>query len=146
MKYEQHDIALLAAELRRFSEAVIGGPHDRAADVLLELYDEIERRHTLLTECQQLYALQSRENDRYRRRLNIKSLPLLRNTAAADMTSLIDLHNQARSKASWAWKLGPLQADDKLMAYAQEHANRMVSENALRHSSLRNIKIGRAHV
>ena len=68
-----------------------------------------------------------------------KSLPLLRNTAAADMTSLIDLHNQARSKASWAWKLGPLQADDKLMAYAQEHANRMVSENALRHSSLRNI-------
>ena len=102
MKYEQHDIALLAAELRRFSEAVIGGPHDRAADVLLELYDEIERRHTLLTECQQLYALQSRENDRYRRRLNIKSLPLLRNTAAADMTSLIDLHNQARSKASWA--------------------------------------------
>jgi uncharacterized protein YkwD len=139
MKYEQQDIAILAAELRRFSQAVIGGPHDRAAEVLLDLYDEVDRRGRLIDEHHQMYLLKSRENDRFRRLLNLKSLPLLRNTAAADMEALVELHNAARKKASWAWKLPPLEADEKLTTYAQEHANRMVSENVLRHSSMRNI-------
>jgi uncharacterized protein YkwD len=142
-KYEQQDIATLAAELRRFSQAVIGGPHDRAADVLLDLYDEVDRRGKLLEEYHQMYLLKSRENDRYRRLLNLKSLPLLRNTAAADMEKLIELHNAARSRSSWAWTINPLVADDKLMAYAQTHADKMAANNRLRHSSMREImKLG----
>lgn len=55
---------------------------------------------------------------------------------------LIDLHNQARSK-SWLWKLKPLIKDDKLMEYAQKHAQWMASNNRMTHSSMRNImKLG----
>lgn len=139
MRYEQQDIAILAAELRRFSEAVIGGPHDRAAEVLLDLYDEVDRRGRLMNECRQMYLLKSRENDRFRRLLNLKSLPLLRNTTDADTDELIALHNAARQKASWAWKIKPLQKHDKLMTYAQEHANQMAATNRLRHSSMKDI-------
>ena len=139
MKYEQQDIAALAAELRRFSQAVIGGPHDKAADVLLELYDEIDRRGGLIDECQHLYLLKSRENDRFRRLLNMKSLPLLRNTSDADMEKLIDLHNKARSEASWMWAINPLQKDEELMRYAQKHANWMASARKMRHSSMRDV-------
>jgi len=143
MKYEQQDIANLAAELRRFSQAVIGGPHDKAADVLLDLYDEIDRRGLLLNEYRQMYLLKSRENDRFRRLLNLKSLPLLCNTAEANMEKLIQLHNDARSRASWAWSIDPLLADEKLMAYAQKHANWMASSRRMRHSSMREImKLG----
>lgn len=140
MKYEQQDIAVLAAELRRFSEAVIGGPHNRAADVLLELYDELDRRGRLLSECQQLYLLKSRENDKFRRKLNIQSLPLLRNTADADMTRLLELHNDARAKVRWPWKLTQLAAHDDLTAYAQAHANYMAEQNTLTHSSMSRLK------
>lgn len=139
MKYEQQDIAILVAELRRFSQAVIGGPHDRAAEVLLELYDEIDRRGRLLSECQNLCLLKTRENNRFRRLLNLKSLPLLRNTSDADGQHVIDLHNTARERASWLWSVPELQADDKLMAYAQEHANWMAEHSTLQHSSMRSI-------
>lgn len=138
-KYEQQDIATLVAELRRFSQAVIGGPHDRAAEVLLELYDEVDRRGRLLAEYHEMYLLKSRENDRFRRLLNLKSLPLLRNTAHADMSELVELHNAARGQASWMWKLPPLEADDKLTAYAQEHANWMSTHGKMVHSSMRKI-------
>ena len=138
-KYEQQDIANLAAELRRFSQAVMGGPHDRAADVLLELYDEIDRRGRLLAEYHEMCLLKSRENDRFRRLLNLKSLPLLRNTVDADMNVLVELHNEAREQASWMWKIPPLEADDKLTQYAQEHANWMSDNNRMVHSSMRKI-------
>ena len=139
MKYEQQDIAILVAELRRFSQAVMGGPHERAADVLLDLYDEVDRRGKLIDEHHQLYLLKSRENDRYRRLLNLKSLPLLRNTADSDISTLVELHNTARQKASWAWKLPPLEVNDTLTAYAQEHANWMASNDRLQHSSMKKI-------
>ncbi len=136
MKYEQQDIAMLVAELRRFSQAVIGGPHDRAADVLLDLYDEVDRRNRLLAECQNLCLLKTRENNRFRRLLNLKSLPLLRNTAAADTTQLVELHNSARAKASWLWQLQPLAENDTLTAYAQNYAAEMADTNTLRHSPM----------
>lgn len=139
MKYEQQDIAMLVAELRRFSQAVIGGPHDRAADVLLDLYDEVDRQNTLLAEAHHLCVLKSRENNRFRRLLNLKSLPLLRNTAAADMARLLELQNQARQKASWFRKLPALETDEKLMQYAQSHANTMAETNKLTHSAMRDI-------
>jgi uncharacterized protein YkwD len=138
-KYDQQDIAILAAELRRFSQAVMGGPHDRAADVLLELYDEVDRRGRLLAEQHEMYRLKSRENDRYRRLLNLKSLPLLRHTADADINTLVALHNDARQQASWAWTLPPLAGDATLMKYAQEHANWMSDHGRLVHSSMRKL-------
>lgn len=147
MKYEQQDIAILAAELRRFTQAVIGGPHDRAADVLLDLYDEVDRYGRLLAECQNLCLLKTRENNRFRRLLNLKSLPLLRNTVDADIPLLLDLHNAARAKASWLWKLQPLVANDSLTNYAQTHANYMAENNTLTHSTLLRIKkLGFTHV
>jgi uncharacterized protein YkwD len=139
MRYEQQDIALLAAELRRFSEAVIGGPHDRAAEVLLELYDELDGQRKLASEYQQMYLLKSRENDKFRRKLNLQSLPLLRNTVDADTDQLAALHNTAREKASWAWNLPPLQVDEKLTNYAQEHANWMAENRRMVHSSMRKL-------
>lgn len=143
MRYEQQDIALLAAELRRFSEAVIGGPHDRAAEVLLELYDELDGQRRLVNEYKQMYSIKSGENDKLRRKLNLQSLPLLRNTVDADVDELATRHNTAREKASWAWKLPPLAVDEKLTTYAQEHANWMAENRRMVHSSMRNImKLG----
>lgn len=139
MKYEQQDIAMLVAELRRFTQAVIGGPHDRAADVLLDLYDEVDRQSRLVGEYQNLCLLKTRENNRFRRLLNMKSLPLLRNTADSDCQQVIDLHNAARARSSWLWSVPVLHADDTLMAYAQEHANWMAENNTLQHSPMRNI-------
>ena len=139
MKHEHRTIALLAAELRRFSEAVIGGPHDRAAEVLLELYDELDEQRRLVNEYQQMYLLKSRENDKFRRKLNLQSLPLLRNTVDADTDQLAALHNTAREKASWAWNLPPLQVDEKLTNYAQEHANWMAENRRMVHSSMRKL-------
>lgn len=142
-KYEHNDIALLVAELRRFSQAVIGGPHDKAADVLLELWDDLDRQATLIADYKNMYLLKLRENERYRRKLNLQNMPLLRNTADADMEELIELHNKARVRASWAWSISPLDKDDKLMAYAQAHANWMAERGRMRHSSMRNItKLG----
>jgi uncharacterized protein YkwD len=143
MRYEHHDIALLAAELRRFSEAVIGGPHDRAAEVLLELFDELDGQRRLTNEYKQMYSIKSCENDKLRRKLNLQSLPLVRNTVDADVDRLVELHNQAREQASWAWKLNPLQADEKLMTYAQEHAIWMANSRRMVHSSMRDVmKLG----
>lgn len=137
MKYEHHDIALLAAELRRFSEAVIGGPHDTAAEVLLELYDAYDQQTQLANEYRQMYLYKTRENNRFRRLLNLKHLPLLRNTAAADMAQLVDLHNRARARSSWWATIPPLTLDDKLAAYAQKHAQHMADTQRLRHSDIK---------
>jgi uncharacterized protein YkwD len=55
---------------------------------------------------------------------------------------LIDLHNQARAK-SWFGKIHPLEKDDRLMEYAQKHAEWMASNNRMIHSSMRKImKLG----
>lgn len=56
-----------------------------------------------------------------------------------DMDKLIDLHNKARSGASWLWAINPLQKDEKLMQYAQKHANWMAENSRMRHSSMRKI-------
>lgn len=52
---------------------------------------------------------------------------------------LLDLHNQARSKASWVWKLNPLEIDDKLVNYAQDWAEYMSQNNKLKHGKMRDI-------
>lgn len=63
--------------------------------------------------------------------------------ADADMDLLIQLHNDARSKASWAWSINPLVKDDKLMHYAQDWATTMAHRQRMRHSSMRDImKLG----
>lgn len=143
MRYEQNDISLLAAELRRFSQAVIGGPHDRAADVLLELYDEIDRRGRLLAEYHYVNQLRANENEKYRKLLNLQNVTLALRAPDANMQELVQLHNEARAKASWAWQINPLAVNDKLMAYAQNHADWMAENQRMRHSSMRNImKLG----
>jgi uncharacterized protein YkwD len=59
------------------------------------------------------------------------------------MERLIELHNQARERGGWLGKRKPLSPDDKLMAYAQTHANWMAEQNKLRHSSMENVmKLG----
>ena len=74
MQYEHHQILALVAELRRFSTAVIGGPHDRAAEVLLDLYDEIDRRGKLLSESRAVAQLRMAEIERYRKLLHKQEL------------------------------------------------------------------------
>lgn len=63
-----------------------------------------------------------------------------------DMDKLIDLHNKARNKSLFGYlgfRLHPLLKNDKLMEYAQNHANWMAENNRMRHSSMRNImKLG----
>jgi uncharacterized protein YkwD len=143
MRYEQQDISLLAAELRRFSQAVIGGPHDRAADVLLELYDEIDHRGKLLAEYRWLNYLRSSENEKYRKMLNLQTATDALSAPDANMQELVQLHNDARAKASWAWQINPLLVHDKLMDYAQSWANTMAERRRMRHSSMRDImKLG----
>lgn len=143
MRYEQNDISLLAAELRRFSQAVIGGPHDRAADVLLELYDVIDRRGRLLAEYHYVNQLRANENEKYRKLLNLQNVTLALRAPDANMQELVQLHNAARAKSSWAWQINPLAVNDKLMAYAQNHADWMAENQRMRHSSMRNImKLG----
>lgn len=140
MQHERHEVFQLAADLRRFSQG-LGGPHDRAAEMLLELYEEILRRGKLAEECHQMYLLKARENDRYRRKLNLQHQPLLRNTAAADLDMLIQLHNAARQKTSWPWKKPPmLIKDETLMIYAQSHANFMAEKDSLEHSDIQKVR------
>jgi uncharacterized protein YkwD len=143
MQYEHHQILALVAELRRFSVAVLGGPHDRAAEVLLDLYDEIERRGKLLGEAHVVGQLRNAEIERYRKLFHAQQLAVALQPPEADLDELVRLHNEARTKASWAWALSPLEPNDKLMTYAQAHADWMASNNRLRHSSMRDImKLG----
>lgn len=61
--------------------------------------------------------------------------------ANVSLDKLIELHNDYRSKGLLSQK--PLVKNDKLMAYAQEHAERMAKSNRMRHSSMRNVmKLG----
>ena len=126
-------------ELRKFSEAVIGGPHDRAAVLLEDMYEHVEFLRQSWDECRVLCDLKTRENNRFRRILSTKGMPLVSNTADADMDKLIELHNEARSKNSWMWSINPLVKDDKLMIYAQEHANWMAENGWMVHSAMRKI-------
>ena len=126
-------------ELREASRMAPLDLSSRAAAMLAKMLDELDRRGKLLQECDDIAAVLRHENERFRRILNNKALPLVRNTAAADMDQLIDLHNQSRVDASWLWHLGHLSADDALMAYAQTHANTMATRQKLQHSSLKAI-------
>lgn len=133
------EVAGMIYELRKFSEAVIGGPHVRAADLLEEMQDQLHAQRDRIVEWKTLCDLKTHENNRFRRKLNMKGMPLVSNTADADMDELIALHNEARTKASWAWAINPLVKDDKLMTYAQEHANWMAESGWMIHSSMRKI-------
>lgn len=60
-----------------------------------------------------------------------------------NMKLLADLHNEARSNSSWAWKISPLIMDDQLMRYAYDWAETMAEKNRMVHSSMRDImKLG----
>lgn len=60
-----------------------------------------------------------------------------------NMKLLVSLHNDARSKASWMWKISPLIMDNRLMLYAEDWANWMAENNRMRHSSINKIlKLG----
>ena len=60
-----------------------------------------------------------------------------------NMKVLVELHNQARSDASWAWSINPLKMEDKLMLYAHDWAETMATRNRMVHSSMRDIlKLG----
>lgn len=133
------DVQLLITELRDAGRLAPLDLSNRAADMLAAMLAELERRSKLINECQDIAAVLRHENDRFRRILNTKSLPLVRNTAAADMDHLIDLHNQHRVDGSWLWRLGNLTPDDALMLYAQTHANTMASRQKLQHSSMKDI-------
>lgn len=141
------EVTNLVYELRKFSEAVVGGPHERAAVMLEETQDYMQVLQGKLVECALLRDLTARENNRFRRKLNMKGMPLVSNTADADMDELIRLHNEARSGASWMWQINPLVKNAKLMQYAQEWANTMADRGRMRHSSMRDImKLGFSRV
>jgi len=59
------------------------------------------------------------------------------------MKLLVDLHNEARSGASWLWTINKLEMDEKLMRYAFDWAEYMAENNRMIHSRMRNImKLG----
>lgn len=61
--------------------------------------------------------------------------------ANVSMDRLIELHNEYRAKGVLGQK--PLVKNEKLMVYAQEHAEWMARNNRMRHSSMRNVmKLG----
>lgn len=61
--------------------------------------------------------------------------------ANVSMERLIELHNEYRAKGLLGQK--PLAKNDKLMAYAQEHAEWMAKSNRMRHSSMSKVlKLG----
>ena len=61
--------------------------------------------------------------------------------ANVSMDRLIELHNERRAKGVLGQK--PLAKNDKLMAYAQEHAEWMAKNNRMRHSSMSKVlKLG----
>lgn len=63
------------------------------------------------------------------------------NLVFPNMSDLVSLHNDARTKG-W-WKLKPLQPDDKLMKYAQDWALHMSDKERMYHSNIKNIsKLG----
>lgn len=133
------DVLQLVYTLRKFGQEVVGGPHDRAADMLEQLQARINFLRARWAECQILCDMKTRENSRFRRTLSVK----LSNIPDADMDELIRLHNEARQKASWAWSINPLVKDGLLMAYAQQHAEWMAESNRMRHSAMRDImKLG----
>lgn len=60
-----------------------------------------------------------------------------------NMSKLVELHNQARSKNSWVWSLNPLGTNEDLMNYAQDWAITMSKRESLKHSNMRDIsKLG----
>jgi uncharacterized protein YkwD len=60
-----------------------------------------------------------------------------------NMQLLVDLHNEARTDASWLRPLSPFKMDDKLMKYAYDWAKYMSETNKMTHSKMSNIlKLG----
>jgi len=60
-----------------------------------------------------------------------------------NMNQLVVLHNEARSKASWAWNISELKINEALMVYAQQWALNMADQQKMKHSNIKNImKLG----
>ncbi len=133
------DVRRLIAELQDESRMASTTLYARAATMLDAMLSELDRRQKLVTECQDIATILRHENERFRRILNTRGLPLLRNTAAANMDELVDLHNQHRVDASWLWKLGHLSEDERLTRYAQKHAYWMATYQKLKHSPMKDI-------
>lgn len=61
----------------------------------------------------------------------------------ANLSKLIELHNDARSSGSWLWKIPELKESRGLMVYAQDWAENMASKDKLVHSFISDIiKLG----
>ena len=108
----------------------------RAVTLVESVYDEMVRRGKLLQESYSQHVVLRHENNRFRRILNNKALPLLRNVTAPDLNELIDLHNEARKKNIWFSARSVLLPAADLSSYAQKHAEHMAAKKRLRHSSL----------
>ena len=56
-----------------------------------------------------------------------------------NLSKLVDLHNEARSKNSWMWGVNPLEMDYGLMRYAQDWSEIMAKDDSLKHSNMKDI-------
>ncbi|NDB55035.1 CAP domain-containing protein [archaeon] len=56
-----------------------------------------------------------------------------------NLSKLVDLHNEARSKNSWMWSINPLEIDNALMRYAQDWSEIMAKDDSLKHSNMKDI-------
>ena len=56
-----------------------------------------------------------------------------------NMSELIALHNEARSKNSWMWSINPLMMNNELMNFAHTWAKSMALKNRLKHSDMKDI-------
>lgn len=111
----------------------------RAITVLESVYAEMVRRGKLLQESYSRHVVLRHENNRFRRLLNVKTLPLIRNTMTIDIDELIDLHNAARKRNIWFSARSVLLKDAQLCSYAAQHANAMATAKKLTHSSMKEL-------
>lgn len=111
----------------------------RAITVLESVYAEMVRRGQLLQESYSRHVVLRHENNRFRRLLNVKTMPLIRNTMTIDIDELIDHHNTARKRNIWFSARSVLLRDERLCSYAENHAEHMVETKKLAHSSMKDI-------
>jgi len=78
MKYSVQDVRALAGELRLEQPQNLTGPRERAATMLLELFNEVDKLSRLLDRSQNVCLLFAKENVRLRARLTPPTPPAAR--------------------------------------------------------------------
>ena len=136
------DIKKTVEELRApdaFTDEATKQLHKTAANLLESLHEELVRRGQLLQSNYSDMIVLRHENNRFRRILNIKTLPLLRNMSVTDVDRVVELHNEARKKNIWFSARSVLVKDSVLCGYAQQHAAWMATATKLKHSNMKHI-------